>query len=73
MAPRVLAARQSSFLAGGARVITAARAIRDIIEGVEYVEADLTTPLEGAIRVWKDAGDTQPVYFINDTDVTTRS
>jgi hypothetical protein len=29
--------------------------------------------LEGAIRVWKAAGDTQPVYFINDTDVMTRS
>lgn len=35
------------FLAGGARVITAARTIRDIIEGVEYVEADLTTPEGG--------------------------
>lgn len=32
------------FLAGGARVITAARTIRETIEGVEYVEADLTTP-----------------------------
>ena len=31
------------FLAGGARVITAARAIKNPIEGVEYVEADLTT------------------------------
>jgi NAD(P)-dependent dehydrogenase (short-subunit alcohol dehydrogenase family) len=31
------------FLAGGARVITAARTIKDSIEGVEYVEADLTT------------------------------
>ena len=31
------------FLAGGARVVTAARAIRDAIEGVEYVQADLTT------------------------------
>lgn len=31
------------FMAGGARVITAARTIRDGIEGVEYVEADLTT------------------------------
>lgn len=31
------------FLAGGARVITAARTIRDTIEGVEYVQADLTT------------------------------
>lgn len=31
------------FLAGGARVITAARAIKDVIEGVEYAQADLTT------------------------------
>ena len=31
------------FLAGGARVITAARTIKDTIEGVDYVEADLTT------------------------------
>jgi NAD(P)-dependent dehydrogenase (short-subunit alcohol dehydrogenase family) len=31
------------FLAGGARVITAARAIKDPIEGVDYVQADLTT------------------------------
>ncbi|SCY91725.1 SDR family oxidoreductase [Rhizobium sp. NFACC06-2] len=31
------------FLAGGARVITAARTIKDPIEGVEYVQADLTT------------------------------
>lgn len=31
------------FLAGGARVITAARTIRDPIDGVEYVQADLTT------------------------------
>ncbi len=31
------------FLAGGARVITAARAIRDPIAGIDYVEADLTT------------------------------
>lgn len=31
------------FLAGGARVITAARTIKDPIEGVEYIEADLTT------------------------------
>jgi NAD(P)-dependent dehydrogenase (short-subunit alcohol dehydrogenase family) len=31
------------FLAGGARVITAARATQDPIEGVEYVQADLTT------------------------------
>lgn len=31
------------FLAGGARVITAARKIIDPIEGVDYVQADLTT------------------------------
>lgn len=31
------------FLAGGARVVTAARSIKDSIEGVEYVQADLTT------------------------------
>jgi NAD(P)-dependent dehydrogenase (short-subunit alcohol dehydrogenase family) len=31
------------FLAGGARVVTAARALKDSIEGVEYVQADLTT------------------------------
>jgi len=31
------------FLAGGARVVTAARTIKDPIEGVEYVQADLTT------------------------------
>ncbi|PXA88342.1 short-chain dehydrogenase [Nostoc sp. 3335mG] len=31
------------FLAGGARVITSARTIRDRIEGVDYVEADLAT------------------------------
>ena len=35
------------FLAGGARVITAARAMKDPIEGVEYVQADLTTPEGG--------------------------
>jgi NAD(P)-dependent dehydrogenase (short-subunit alcohol dehydrogenase family) len=35
------------FLAGGARVITAARTIKDPIEGVEYVEADLTTAKGG--------------------------
>ncbi len=35
------------FLAGGARVITAARAVRDTIEGVDYVETDLTTPEGG--------------------------
>lgn len=31
------------FLAGGARVITAARTIKNPIDGVEYVEADLST------------------------------
>lgn len=31
------------FVAGGARVISAARAIKNPIEGVEYVKADLTT------------------------------
>lgn len=31
------------FLAGGAHVVTAARAIRDPTEGVDYVQADLTT------------------------------
>jgi NAD(P)-dependent dehydrogenase (short-subunit alcohol dehydrogenase family) len=35
------------FLAGGARVITAARAIKEPIEGVEYLQADLTTPEGG--------------------------
>lgn len=35
------------FLAGGARVITAARTIRNQIEGVDYVEADLTTAAGG--------------------------
>lgn len=35
------------FLAGGARVITAARAINEPIEGVDYVQADLTTPAGG--------------------------
>ncbi len=34
------------FLAGGARVITAARATREPIEGVDNVQADLT-PAEG--------------------------
>lgn len=36
------------FLAGGARVITAARTIKDTIEGVDYVQADLTTAEGGA-------------------------
>lgn len=31
------------LLAGGARIVTAARAIEDPIEGVEYVQADLAT------------------------------
>ncbi|NNJ17269.1 SDR family oxidoreductase [Pseudomonas putida CSV86] len=35
------------FLAGGARVITAARTIKDPIEGVEYVQGDLTTAKDG--------------------------
>jgi len=36
------------FLAGGACVITAARTIKDTIEGVAYVQADLTTSEGGA-------------------------
>lgn len=36
------------FRAGGARVITAARTIKDVIEDVDYVEADLATPEGGA-------------------------
>lgn len=32
------------FLAGGARVITAARAALDILDGAAFVQADLTTP-----------------------------
>ena len=35
------------FLAGGAQIITAARAVKDAIDGVAYVEADLTTPEGG--------------------------
>lgn len=35
------------FLAGGARVIAAARTVKDTIEGVDYVEADLTTAAGG--------------------------
>jgi NAD(P)-dependent dehydrogenase (short-subunit alcohol dehydrogenase family) len=42
------------FLASGARVITAARAIKDPIEGVEYVQADLTTA-EGSEALAKAA------------------
>lgn len=42
------------FLAAGARVITAARTIRDPVEDVEYVEADLTTP-EGSETLAKAA------------------
>jgi NAD(P)-dependent dehydrogenase (short-subunit alcohol dehydrogenase family) len=43
-APRVLAARRSSVsLPAGARVTTAARTIKEPIDGVEYVQADLTT------------------------------
>lgn len=35
------------FLAGGARVITAARSVKDPIDGVDYVQADLTTAAGG--------------------------
>jgi len=42
------------FLAGGARVVTAARAIKNPIEGVEYVQADLTT-VEGGEALAKAA------------------
>ncbi|GAA0733492.1 SDR family NAD(P)-dependent oxidoreductase [Sphingomonas sp. ABOLD] len=35
------------FLAGGARVVTAARTVQDPIEGVDYVQADLTTAAGG--------------------------
>lgn len=35
------------FLAGGARVITAARTVMDEVEGVDYVAADLTTAAGG--------------------------
>jgi len=35
------------FLAGGARVITSAREAPEFIEGVEFVQADLTTPEGG--------------------------
>ncbi|MFC4255832.1 SDR family oxidoreductase [Altererythrobacter xixiisoli] len=42
------------FLAGGARVITAARAIKQPMEGVEYVQADLTTA-EGSEALAKAA------------------
>lgn len=42
------------FLAGGARVITAARGAVEPIEGVEFVKADLTTP-EGSALVAKAA------------------
>lgn len=35
------------FLAGGARVITSARGAADSIDGVEFVQADLTTPAGG--------------------------
>lgn len=36
------------FVAGGARVVTAARSIADPIDGVDYVEADLATAEGGA-------------------------
>ena len=42
------------FLAGGARVVTAARAVKDPIDGVAYVEADLTTA-EGSKALVKAA------------------
>lgn len=42
------------FLAGGARVVTAARAAVDPVEGAEFVEADLTTP-EGSAALAKAA------------------
>lgn len=42
------------FLSGGARVVTAARAIKYTIEGVEYVQADLTTA-EGSEALAKAA------------------
>ncbi|MDO6966338.1 SDR family oxidoreductase [Rhizobium alvei] len=37
------------FLAGGARVITAARGMPDFIGGIEFVQADLTTAEGGAM------------------------
>jgi Dehydrogenases with different specificities (related to short-chain alcohol dehydrogenases) len=37
------------FLAGGARVVTAARAVKAPIEGVQYVQADLTTAGGGEV------------------------
>lgn len=37
------------FVAGGARVVTAARAAAEPINGVEFVQADLTTPQGGEI------------------------
>lgn len=42
------------FLAGGARVVTAARTIKEPLEGVEYVQADLTTA-EGSEALAKAA------------------
>ncbi|QAY75604.1 SDR family oxidoreductase [Sphingosinicella sp. BN140058] len=42
------------FLAGGAHVVTAARAIKDPILGVEYVQADLTTA-EGGETLAREA------------------
>ncbi|RYE44662.1 MAG: SDR family oxidoreductase [Hyphomicrobiales bacterium] len=42
------------FVAGGASVVTAARTIKDPIEGVEYVPADLTTA-EGSDALTKAA------------------
>ncbi|MFC2999906.1 hypothetical protein [Falsiroseomonas tokyonensis] len=36
------------FLAGGARVITAARGLRQPVQGMDFVQADLTTAEGGA-------------------------
>ena len=44
------------FLAGGAHVVTAARTIKDPIDGVEYVQADLTMA-EGSETLAKAAFD----------------
>ena len=44
------------FVAGGARVVTSARTIKDPIEGVDYVQADLTTA-EGSETLAKTALD----------------
>ena len=44
------------FLAGGARVITSARGTLEPMEGVEYVQADLTTA-EGGEALVANVGD----------------